>query len=159
MMGLKRKDVEETVKEHRADELSCMYNMIIDKKSRDKGGRSNAASTNGIGPIFSLIKAFLTSTTRRLARRSELRGRSRRIGRKSGRRTAPGCIQWASGQRAASPRKSCAPRREWAAKVRYDPSIHAALHPHFAFSFTFISSFLQRDPKIDIVSERIRVLH
>ncbi|CAD5111872.1 DgyrCDS1136 [Dimorphilus gyrociliatus] len=37
MMGLKRKEVAETVKESKADELSAMFNMILDRKRRDQG--------------------------------------------------------------------------------------------------------------------------
>lgn len=39
MTGNKRMMVEETVKETRADELSAMYNMLMDKKKREKGNR------------------------------------------------------------------------------------------------------------------------
>ena len=37
MMGLKRNMVDETVKEQRADELSAMYNMMMDQKKINKG--------------------------------------------------------------------------------------------------------------------------
>jgi len=37
MMGLKRNLVEETVKDQRADELSAMYNMMMDQKKKNKG--------------------------------------------------------------------------------------------------------------------------
>ncbi len=37
MMGLKRKQVGETVKENKADELSAMFNMILDEKKRNMG--------------------------------------------------------------------------------------------------------------------------
>ena len=37
MMSLKRKEVEETVKEKSQDELSAMYNMIVDEKRRKQG--------------------------------------------------------------------------------------------------------------------------
>lgn len=53
-MGLKRKDVEETVKEHRADELSSMFNMLIDKKLRDKGEYCIKPTVNGCNMYHSL---------------------------------------------------------------------------------------------------------
>lgn len=37
MMSLKRKEVEETVKENKADELSAMFNMLCDEKRKNKG--------------------------------------------------------------------------------------------------------------------------
>ena len=37
MMGLKRKAVGETVKENKADELSSMFNMILDEKKKNLG--------------------------------------------------------------------------------------------------------------------------
>lgn len=37
MMGLKRKAVGETVKENKADELSSMFNMILDEKKKNMG--------------------------------------------------------------------------------------------------------------------------
>ena len=37
MMNLKRKFVDESVKEHKADELSAMFNMLTDKHRKDAG--------------------------------------------------------------------------------------------------------------------------
>lgn len=37
MMNLKRRDVEETVKEGKADELSAMFTMIVEQKRRLAG--------------------------------------------------------------------------------------------------------------------------
>ena len=37
MTGHKRMMVEETVKEHKADELSAMFNMLMDKKKKQRG--------------------------------------------------------------------------------------------------------------------------
>ena len=37
MMNMKRPAVEETVKEHRADELSALFNMLLDQKKKEAG--------------------------------------------------------------------------------------------------------------------------
>ena len=37
MMNMKRPMVEETVKEHRADELSSLFNMLLDQKKKEAG--------------------------------------------------------------------------------------------------------------------------
>ena len=51
MMGLKRNLVEETVKDHRADELSAMYNMMMDQKKKNKG--------NGLYSVVGLLLLLL----------------------------------------------------------------------------------------------------
>ena len=37
MMNMKRPMVEETVKEHKADELSALFNMLLDQKKKEAG--------------------------------------------------------------------------------------------------------------------------
>ena len=48
MTGHKRMELEESVKEHKADEMSALFNMLMFKKQRDKGRDRNAAARSSV---------------------------------------------------------------------------------------------------------------
>jgi len=48
MMEMKKAKLAETVKEHRADELSAMFNLMMDQKRLQRGTRCTTASSSSI---------------------------------------------------------------------------------------------------------------